>query len=129
MLRIEHSLFEFKALVTRSDTGKIAGWGVTSGASAGAVEVLFAGFGAPGLQVFGIHSLAATGFRERLSLLSVNEGHEALNLVIRAIKRGHTFVGAPVAYDGADLVAVGIGRHQFGARQVGSASPPPALRP
>src|SRR5580765_1936171 len=123
VLRIEHPLFEFKALVTRADSSKIAGRRVTTGASARSIEVLLAGFSVSGLQVFGIHSLAATGFRERLGLLRVDEGYEALNLIIRPVKAWHAFVGASVAYDRTDLVSVDIRSHQFGARQVGSALP------
>ena len=118
-LGIQHLLFEFKALVTRCDPGKIAGGRVAGCASARAVEVLLAGLGVSGLQIGDIDSFASALLARAALFCWV--WIKATRLAIcwlGTIKARHAFVRASIAHDRADLVSIHIGGHELRAREI-----------
>ena len=86
-----------------------------------AIEILFAGFGVSGLQVGSVDAFASSRFVSRLVLTRVDKRYQAGNFIVRMIKVWHTFVGAAVANDRADLVSIQVLPHEPGASQVRSA--------
>src|SRR5215469_1440730 len=109
--------------MSRGDSSQIARGRVTVRASTRAVEVLLASLSIAGLQIGRIDALASalaarTGGAHCILPLCMNERDQGGNLVIRAIKRRHALLKTAIAYNWADLVAVQIGCHQLGARQI-----------
>src|SRR5579871_1756399 len=104
----EHLLLKFKALIPRCNSSQISSWGVAGYASARAIEILLAGLDVSCLKIGGVYAFAsaislASGACERIVLPCVDKRYEAGDLLVRAIKRWHAFVGAPVTHDCADL--------------------------
>src|SRR5579864_547109 len=95
----------------RRDPGKIPGRRVASCTSSGAVEELFAGLNISGLEIADVDTFPSTFLSARVVLLSVDEGHQAGNLVIGTVKARHAFVRAPVAHYGSDVVSVYVRGH------------------
>src|SRR5215831_14860966 len=126
MLGIKHLLFEFKALMARSDSSKIPRGRVTIRASASAIEVSFARLSIARLQIGSIDAFAST-LASRASSghcilpLCMNERDQCGNLVIRAVKWRHPLFETAVSHNRPDLVAIQVGCDQLGACQIRTA--------
>ncbi len=98
---------------------------MATSAAASPFEIFLSGFRVSGLQVLRVHSFTSAfspaAVLSHGVLLRVDEGDQAGDLLVGAIERRHAFLRAAVANHRTDLVAIDVGGHQLGSRQVGPA--------